>query len=74
MCLLRGARAGVGSGVPYGPQWLPDAWCDQRPRAVPLDREGDVEEQLVGVVAGQHLHADRQPVDVPAGIDTAGLP
>ena len=27
--------------------------------------ERDVEEQLVGVVAGQHLHADRKPVDEP---------
>ena len=39
-----------------------------------LDGQRHVEEQLVGVVAGEHLHADRQAVDVPAGIETAGLP
>ena len=47
---------------------------DLRPRDLALGGERDVEQQLVGVVARQHLHPDRQPVDEPAGIDTAGLP
>ena len=40
-----------------------DAGGDQRPGALALDGERDVEQQLVGVVAGEHLHADGQAVD-----------
>ena len=38
-----------------------------------LHREGDVEQQRVGVVAGEHLHAHRQAVDGAGGIDTARI-
>ena len=40
---------------------------DERPRPVPLGREREVEQQRVGVVAGEHLDPDRQPVDRPRG-------
>ena len=36
---------------------------DERPKAVPLGAERDVEEQRVGMVPTEHLHADRQAAD-----------
>ena len=43
-------------------------------RAANARPQGHVEQSRVFVVTAEHLHADGKPVDVPAGIDTAGLP
>src|SRR5438132_7176370 len=37
--------------------------CDQRPRPLALEEEGEVEEQGVGRVGGHHLHPHWQAVD-----------
>jgi len=44
-----------------------DAVGDHGPWASALDGEGDVEEELVGVVGGQDLHPDGETVDAPGG-------
>ena len=44
---------------------------DERPRPVPLDVQGDLQQQLLGEVPADDLQADRQPVE-RAGRDRHG--
>ncbi len=47
---------------------------DERPRLVALDVEGDVEQELLGEVASDHLQADREAVDQAGGYGDARVP